>query len=151
MKFKLALPILFIFLLSSCERGDIEIFESKPMFSSNLQGKWVLVNYWADWCPPCIKEIPEIAAFAAENPDIKVFAFNFDRLEAEDLKPQIKRFGITYPSLISHPKNFWGITTPKTLPATYFISPQGELVFSSLKPLDKDDLTAIFGRLQNGG
>ena len=102
MKFKLPLTLFCLFLIS-CEKGDIEIFDSKPIFSSSLNGKWVLVNYWADWCPPCIKEIPEIVSFTEKYPEVKVFAFNFDRLDAEDLRPQIKRFGITYPSMITHP------------------------------------------------
>jgi len=70
------------------------------MFSSNLEGNWILINYWADWCPPCIKEIPEINTFSDKHPEVIVLAFNFDRLEAEDLRPQIKKFNIKYPSLI---------------------------------------------------
>ena len=81
------------------------------------------------------KEIPEIVSFSKKYPEVKVFAFNFDRLDAEELRPQIKKFGITYPSMITHPRTLWGIETPKTLPATYFISPDGEIVFASLKPL----------------
>ena len=149
MKFKLPLTLFCLFLVS-CEKGDVEIFDSRPIFSSSLSGKWVLVNYWADWCPPCIKEIPEIVAFSKKYPEVEVFAFNFDRLEAEDLRPQIKKFGITYPSIITHPRSLWGIQTPKTLPATYFISPDGEIVFTSLKPQDEASLSLIYKDLQNG-
>ena len=150
MKFKLLLSLLCIFFIS-CERGDIEIFDSQPIFSSNVQGQWVLVNYWADWCPPCIKEIPEIASFSKRYPEVQVFAFNFDRLEAEYLRPQIKKFGISYPSLITHPKTLWDISTPKTLPATYFISPTGEVVFTSLRPQDQESLSLVFEGLKQGG
>ena len=150
MKLKLPLSLLCLFCIS-CERGDIEIFDARPMFSSNLHGQWILVNYWADWCPPCIKEIPEINSFASKHPEVIVLAFNFDRLEAEDLRPQIKKFGIKYPSLITHPKGLWGIATPKTLPATYFISPGGEIAFTSLKPQDEKSLSSIYDTLQKGG
>ena len=150
MKFKLPLTLFCLFLVS-CEKGDIEIFDSRPIFSSSLSGKWVLVNYWADWCPPCIKEIPEIAGFADTYPEVKVFAFNFDRLDDEDLRPQIKKFGISYPSLITHPKSIWGIETPKTLPATYFISPEGEVVFTSLKPQDMISLSKVYKQLKDRG
>ena len=46
MKFKLPLTLFCLFLVS-CEKGDVEIFDSRPIFSSSLSGKWVLVNYWA--------------------------------------------------------------------------------------------------------
>ena len=147
MKYKLPLSLLCLFFIS-CEQGDVEIFDSRPIFSSSFQGNWVLVNYWADWCPPCIKEIPEIAAFANKYPEVKVFAFNFDRLEAEDLRPQIKKFGISYPSILTHPRTLWGIKTPKTLPATYFISPNGEIVFSSLKTQDEESLSLTYETLK---
>ena len=147
MKYKLPLSLLCLFFIS-CEQGDVEIFDSRPIFSSSFQGNWVLVNYWADWCPPCIKEIPEIAAFANKYPEVKVFAFNFDRLEAEDLRPEIKKFGISYPSIITHPRTLWGIKTPKTLPATYFISPNGEIVFSSLKTQNEESLSLTYETLK---
>ena len=147
MKYKLPLSLLCLFFIS-CEQGDVEIFDSRPIFSSSFQGNWVLVNYWADWCPPCIKEIPEIAAFANKYPEVKVFAFNFDRLEAEDLRPQIKKFGISYPSIMTHPRTLWGIKTPKTLPATYFISPHGEIVFSSLKTQNEESLSLTYETLK---
>ena len=147
MKYKLPLSLLCLFFIS-CEQGDVEIFDSRPIFSSSFQGNWVLVNYWADWCPPCIKEIPEIAAFANKYPEVKVFAFNFDRLEAEDLRPQIKKFGISYPSIMTHPRTLWGIKTPKTLPATYFISPNGEIVFSSLKTQNEESLSLTYETLK---
>ena len=150
MKLKLTLPLLCLFLFS-CEKGDIELFDARPIFSSEFSGNWILVNYWADWCPPCIKEIPEIVSFSKKYTEVEVFAFNFDRLEAEDLRPQIKKFGISYPSLITHPRTLWGIQTPKTLPATYFISPAGEIVFASLKPQDEESLSLAYEELKNGG
>ncbi len=55
-----------------------------------------------------------------------------------------------HPSIITHPKTVWGIQTPKTLPATYFISPDGEIVFASLKPQDEASLSLVYEDLQNG-
>ena len=52
--------------------------------------------------------------------------------------------------MITHPKTLWGIETPKTLPATYFISPTGEIVFASLQPQDEASLSLIYRDLQDG-
>ena len=91
---RIILAALIIF-LSSCQRGDLEISQGGFLSSKELSNEVVVLNIWADWCPPCIKEIPEIASFSKKYPEVEVFAFNFDRLEAEDLRPQIKKFGIT--------------------------------------------------------
>ena len=107
----------------------------------NLKGKWVVINYWADWCPPCLKEMPELVNFANANPDINVYAFNYDELEITELKPQLKKFGVDIPSIISHPRDIWGIKTPQTIPATYFINTEGELVLSLFKPQTEETLT----------
>jgi thiol-disulfide isomerase/thioredoxin len=43
-----------------CQNNDIEILNGSDTSFGKLQGKWIVVNYWADWCAPCIKEIPEL-------------------------------------------------------------------------------------------
>ena len=83
------------------------MFNGKDTSLEKLSGQWIVVNYWADWCAPCIKELPELYEFAKENNDILVYVFNFDELDEEDLRPVAKRFGLMLPSLISHPREIW--------------------------------------------
>ena len=109
------------------------------------------MNYWADWCAPCIKEIPELVEFANENSDILVYAYNFDELDADDLAPIAKKFKVDVPSLISHPREIWGIETPPAVPATFFINPKGVLVKSFFRPQTKDTLNTILSTLQEEG
>lgn len=138
-----------ILVLVSCQRNDIEVFNGPNTNVNDLNGNWVLINYWADWCAPCIKEIPELNDFAAENKDIKVYTFNFDELEIDDLKPIAKRFNIKVPSLVTHPRDIWGIATPPAVPATYFINPNGEIAVSLFRPQTKDSLNTIYIELKN--
>ena len=131
-----------------CQNNDIEVLNGSDTSTEKMQGKWIVVNYWADWCAPCIKEIPELVEFAEGNTDILVYAFNFDELDSEDLAPIAKKFKVDIPSLISHPREIWGIETPPAVPATFFINPQGDLVKSFFRPQTKDSLNEILDSLQ---
>ncbi len=138
-----------ILVLVSCQRNDIEVFNGSNTNINDLNGNWILINYWADWCAPCVKEIPELNDFAAENKNIKVYTFNFDELEIDELKPIAKRFNIKVPSLVTHPRDIWGIATPPAVPATYFINPNGEIAVSLFRPQTKDSLNTIYIELKN--
>ena len=132
-----------LLLLFACQKNDIEVFNGSNINVTKLEGSWIVINYWADWCAPCIKEIPELNEFARENKDIFVFTFNFDELDQEDLAPVAKKFNIEVPSLVTHPRDIWGIQTPPAVPATFFINPNGELSLSLFRPQTKEALNKI--------
>lgn len=135
------ITLILVIVLTGCQKFDIDVYNGPDTSLENLKGKWVVINYWADWCPPCLKEMPELVNFANANPDINVYAFNYDELEISELKPQLKKFSVDIPSIISHPRDIWGIKTPQTIPATYFINTEGELVLSLFKPQTEETLT----------
>lgn len=148
MKIKI-IQLLCLLVILGCQKNDIEVFNGANTNLANLNGNWVVINYWADWCAPCIKEIPELNEFASENKDLKVYTFNFDQLEIDDLEPIANRFNILVPSLITHPRDIWGIQTPPAVPATFFINPNGELSLSLFRPQTKDELNKIIIELKN--
>ena len=133
-----------LLIVISCQNNDIEIFNGTDTNLNKLNGNWIVINYWADWCAPCIKEIPELNEFAKENNDLLVFTFNFDQLDEDDLKPVAKKFNIEVPSIVTHPRDIWGIQTPPAVPATFFINPDGDLALSLFRPQTKDDLNKFF-------
>ena len=137
-----------LILIISCQKADIDLHNSKGMVSENLKGQWVMINYWADWCPPCLKEMPELVSFASANKDVQVFAFNFDQLDGEDLDYEINKFGVDIPSILTHPRDIWGIESPATLPATYFINPEGEIVQSLFRPQTQESLEDMLRSLK---
>ena len=137
-----------LILIISCQKADIDLHNSKDIVSENLKGQWVMINYWADWCPPCLKEMPELVAFASANKDVQVFAFNFDQLDGEDLDYEINKFGVDITSILTHPRDIWGIESPATLPATYFINPEGEIVQSLFRPQTQETLEDILRSLK---
>tara|TARA_B000000609_G_scaffold52108_1_gene38221 strand:- start:81 stop:533 length:453 start_codon:yes stop_codon:yes gene_type:complete len=147
MKHKI-IQLFCLLLLFACQKNDIEVYNGSNTNLNKLDGNWIVINYWADWCAPCIKEIPELNEFAYDNKDIFVFTFNFDQLDQEDLEPIARKFNIQVPSLITHPRDIWGIQTPPAVPATFFINPNGELVLSLFRPQTKDALNNILLDLQ---
>ena len=108
------IPLLCLLILFGCQKNDIEVYNGKNTSMERLKGQWVVINYWADWCAPCIKELPELFEFAEDNEDIAVYVFNFDELDREDLAPVANKFKISLPSLISHPREIWNIQTPSS-------------------------------------
>jgi len=138
-----------LFLILSCQRNDIEVYNGPNTNLNKLKGNWIVINYLADWCAPCIKEIPELNNFAEENKDLKVYTFNFDYLEVDDLEPIANKFNILVPSLLTHPRDIWGIQTPPAVPATFFINPNGELSLSLFRPQTKDELNKIISELKD--
>ena len=148
MKIKI-IQLLCLLVILGCQKNDIEVFNGANTNLANLNGNWVVINYWADWCAPCIKEIPELNEFASANKDLKVYTLNFDQLEIDDLEPIANRFNILVPSLLTHPRDIWGIQTPPAVPATFFINPNGELSLSLFRPQTKDELNKIIVELKN--
>ena len=53
-----------------------------------LRGQWVVINYWAIWCKPCIQEIPELNKLA-ELPQVTVLGVNYDGISGEELQHQL--------------------------------------------------------------
>ena len=128
MKLKKISVYAFIFILISCVNPDLVTSDNKKIFLDDLHGKWVVINYWADWCPPCIKEIPELNKLNAKYSDeLNVFLFNFDRLEGEELKNQLRKIDAKVPSLVTDPQSIYNFTIPESLPVTFVINKKGEL------------------------
>ena len=71
----------FIYQLSYPVKADEIEFCQEVLGLDDFLGKWLIVNYWADWCPPCIKEMPELESFYIDNKQkALVLTYNFDRL-----------------------------------------------------------------------
>ena len=139
--------IFLLFIIYGCSEPEYYLFDGREGRLEDFNGKWLIINYWADWCPPCIKEMPELSAFYESNKDeVLVLAFNFDELEGSDLKEQILRFKVEIPSLLTNPKELYGWQPPENLPATYLIGPQGIFRESVIGPQTQESLEKLLDK-----
>ena len=96
----------------------------------NLQdyrGKWVVVNYWATWCPPCREEMPELQAFHDDHADSDgvVLGINTEVMDNEAIKTFLDDYFITYPNYRSGPVSKSELGGIPGLPTTFLVSPAG--------------------------
>jgi peroxiredoxin len=101
---------------------------------SDYRGKYVLVNFWAHWCSPCIKEFPAMQKMYDEADKdnfeiIGIHAGSFNEQAAEF----VNHFKISFPIVIDADTSLKGWDVP-ALPMTYLINPQGEIIFKALGP-----------------
>ena len=93
----------------------------------DFQGQWLVVNYFAEWCAPCLREIPELNRFYRENQEIAILAVSFDRLTLQQLQTLRQQHNLEFPILAEIRHRPWE-QVPKTLPHTLIINPQGKVV-----------------------
>jgi thiol-disulfide isomerase/thioredoxin len=127
----------------------IETFDGKTFDLANHRGKWVVVNFWATWCAPCLKEIPDFNAFAKKRDDVQFIGLAYEEIERPDLEAFLKRTPIDYPIAVldvyNPPKDF---ETPRGLPMTVLIAPDGRKVKQFLGPVTSADLEAEIAKAE---
>lgn len=100
------------------------------------RGKWVVVNYWATWCGPCLEEMPELSALASMRTHVEVLGLAYEDIEPEALRVFLDRHPVTYPvaivDMLDPPAAF---PTPRGLPMTWLIAPDGTVAGEFLGPV----------------
>ena len=76
------LLLLSCLFLSACEKDWGIDQHGREVTAAQLQGQWLLINYWAEWCGPCRTEIPELNALSETEQGLAVLGVNFDELRA---------------------------------------------------------------------
>ena len=108
---------------------------------SDYRGKWVVVNYWATWCAPCVKEMPELSALHEAHEDIVVLGLAFEDVDEADFNKFLEDAPVSYPILkvdVYEPPEPFG--APKVLPTTIILDREGRSVKAFLGPVTGEDI-----------
>jgi len=114
---------------------------------ADYRGKWVVVNYWATWCPPCRAEIPELVLFheAHSKKDAVVLGFNMEETSRAALSRFVEDYMMTYP-IIPMREDTAMIGNVPGLPTTYMINPSGKIVAMKVGEVSMDMLESFIAK-----
>ncbi|TXI99334.1 MAG: TlpA family protein disulfide reductase [Aquabacterium sp.] len=116
--------------------------------AAQLQDRWLVINYWAEWCGPCRKEVPELNTLAASRTDLVVLGVNYDGLQGEELLKASEQLGIRYSVLAIDPAERLKLPRSDALPSTYLIDPEGRVRDQLLGEQTSTGLQARLAQLQ---
>ena len=95
---KILVALMAIILSYGCSTDEqVRLADGSHTQLSHWDDRWLVINYWAEWCKPCIKEVPELNALDAKYPQVAVLGVNFDGVTGAELQGQVEKLGIAFP------------------------------------------------------
>ncbi|GAA0197442.1 hypothetical protein GCM10009123_00810 [Kangiella japonica] len=149
-KLLLAALLTALSLLAACSNeNSFQLLSGEEKTIEDYKGQWLVINFWAEWCPPCLEEIPELGKLALENPEIAVIGVSYDKLSNHELQQLVEKYDISYPIIATEPMPFLPVEKPQSLPGTYLISPSGQAMGPILGKVDRSKILEIINKIEN--
>ncbi|MGE1165042.1 TlpA disulfide reductase family protein [Peribacillus simplex] len=129
---------------------NLKTLDGKQVELSDYKGKKVMLNFWATWCPPCKKEMPDMEKYTQQaGDDVVVLAVNID--PENDVKSFVNNNGITF----TIPLDSQSAKTPVNdlynisfIPTTYFIDKKGIIRNKVISPMQLTDMERNINSMQ---
>lgn len=118
---------------------------------SSYKGKWVLINYWATWCPPCLEEVPDLVNMydRRKKKDLMVIGVVLDYKSVKEVTDYVDDMLMSYPIVLGDDAVTSQIGSAEVLPTTFIYNPQGELVKIKRGLITKQYIEKIIGPDKN--
>ncbi len=110
---------------------------------ADYKGRWVVLNFWATWCVPCIQEIPEIAAFQRDNREVVVLGIAVDAQDVKKTQQFAAKVGHEYPLVIATEQVEKQLGSQHALPTTRIYDPNGKVVYDQVGRVNRKTLESV--------
>lgn len=123
------LAVVCVLGLSACGGEQIQLADGSTTQSSHWDDRWLVINYWAEWCAPCRHEIPELNELHEQRVSnaLVVLGVNYDGLTEDKLTDVMQRMDIQFPVLAQDPQLKYGYDRAQVLPMTVIIDPDRQV------------------------
>lgn len=139
---------------ASADKGfTLTDMQGKVHHLSDYRGKWVLVNYWATWCPPCLEEVPDLVMLYDQYKDSKLMVVGVAQQykSSHEVVSFVDDMLMSYPIVLGSPKVNAQFGPDEILPTTFIYNPQGKLVKTKRGLITRDYIEKLLaGELPNG-
>ncbi len=141
--------LLLVLTASWAQAADFRVTDTdgKTHSLSGYKGKWVLVNYWATWCPPCLEEIPDlIALHENKKNNLVVIGVAMDYHSAKQVTDFADGLLVEYPIVLGTPEIVRQIGPVPGLPTTYLFNPDGKMVAQQVGLITREAVESFIAK-----
>ncbi|MGZ5555977.1 MAG: TlpA disulfide reductase family protein [Candidatus Aminicenantales bacterium] len=110
------------------------------------KGKVLIINFWATWCPPCRREIPDFIAAYKELKDegLEIIGLSVDEKTVPELTDWTRKIGVNYPIALATPEIIKAYEPGDYIPSTIIVDRKGVIRFRQSELMTKDALIRLF-------
>lgn len=130
---------------------ELQTLKGETVRLSDYEGKKVILNFWATWCPPCKAEMPHMQKFYEHHSDeVEVIAINLTSRDngVDEVKSFVESYGLTFTIPLDEDGVYGKLYEVTTIPTSYVINTKGEIVQKVVGPMDERMMKKIIQEIE---